>query len=336
MARADLIVKLVQAGVSGDSNSAKTVAEALIAEERSKQHNVLADRLHRAIEVNGAAARRINGHGRHHPAREFVYEMTPRRSLDDLILTKVVERSCRQLVEEQARANVLRAHGLDPRHRMLLVGPPGNGKTSLAEAIADALAVPFLVLRYDAIIASFLGETAGRLKRVFDYAKTIPCVLFLDEFDAIGKERGDVHETGEIKRVVTSLLMQMDELPSYCVIVAASNHPELLDRATWRRFQLRLTLPAPSAAAMTKYFERFLKEVGPKPGIAAKTLVKRLGPLSYAEAEEFALDVRRQLVLSLGEAPVRSVIQDQLALWDERKRSTQATEQQCDEGSPQA
>ena len=91
----------------------------------------------------------------------------------------------------------MRSRSLEPRHRILLVGPPGNGKTSLAEAIAEALAVQFFVVRYDAIIGSFLGETATRLRRVFDYARTTPCVLFFDEFDAVGKERGDENETGK-------------------------------------------------------------------------------------------------------------------------------------------
>jgi SpoVK/Ycf46/Vps4 family AAA+-type ATPase len=110
----------------------------------------------------------------------------------------------------------------------------------LAEALAFELAVPFFTVRYDAIITSYLGETAQRLRRLFDFIRTEPCVLFFDEFDAIGKERGDIHETGEIKRVVTTLLLQLDDLPSHCVLVGATNHSELLDRATWRRFQLSL------------------------------------------------------------------------------------------------
>ncbi len=120
---------------------------------------------------------------------------------------------------------------MEPRHRVLLVGPPGNGKTVLAEAIAEALGVGFFVVRYEYLIGSYLGETASRLRRILDYARTTPCVLFFDEFDAIGKERGDTHETGEIKRVVSTLLMQVDDLPSYTVLIAATNHPELLDRA---------------------------------------------------------------------------------------------------------
>lgn len=117
-----------------------------------------------------------------------------------------------------------RSYGLEPRHRLLLVGPPGNGKTSLAEGIAEALMLPFLVVRYEGIIGSYLGETASRVARLFDYVRTRQCVLFLDEFDTLGKERGDPQETGEIKRVVSSLLLQLDNLPSHVLVVTATNH----------------------------------------------------------------------------------------------------------------
>src|SRR5438552_17809802 len=153
------------------------------------------------------------------------------------------------------------------------------------------------------MIGSFLGETASRLKRVFDYARTTPCVLFFDEIDAIGKERGDIHETGEIKRVVTTLLMQVDDLPSYTIIAAATNHPELLDRASWRRFQLRLPLPLPDSQALTQYVEAFSKRFTEDLGLSATALAKRLGRTSYAEVEEFCLDVQRRHVLALGETP---------------------------------
>ena len=250
VARSDLLVSLVRAGAAGDRKEVATAVEAIIAEERAKQHNILADRLTRALRSNGSGGRVA------HPAatestarvRDYVVEATPRKRLEDLVLSDVCERACRELVEEQHRAGLLRSQSLEPRHRVLLVGPPGNGKTSVAEAIAEALAVSFFVVRYDAIIGSFLGETASRLRRVFDYARTTPCVLFFDEFDAVGKERGDVNETGEIKRVVTSLLMQVDDLPNCTVVIAASNHSELLDRAVWRRFQIRLELPAPTLA----------------------------------------------------------------------------------------
>ena len=261
MARSDLLVSLVKAGSSGDAARARSVTEAIIAEERAKRHNVLADRLTDALQVNGSssASATFVGPGRQH--QQFLIELTPRKRLADLVLTDPARRICEELIEEQHRASVLRAHALEPRHRILLVGPPGNGKTSLAEAIAESLATPFFVVRYEALIGSFLGETASRLKRVFDYARTTPCVLFFDEFDTVGKERGDVHETGEIKRVVSSLLMQVDDLPSYTVVVAATNHAELLDRAAWRRFQVRLALDPPTRRELTALSRPFRRLV---------------------------------------------------------------------------
>ena len=323
MARSDLLIKLVRASVAGDQSAVRAAVETIIGEEKHKQHTVLADRLTRAMQTNGNGINKRLSSSVSKPAhqgRELIAEITPRRSLCDMVLSKTCRRAVDQLVEEQQRSSLLRAHGLDPRHRLLLAGPPGNGKTSLAEAIAESLAVPFFVVRYEAMIGSYLGETAGRLGRVFDYVRTTPCVLFFDEFDAVGKERGDIHETGEIKRVVTSLLLNIDELPSYALIIAATNHSELLDRAVWRRFQLRLSLPAPGEQELTKYFNRFLASFDRRPGISAHTLAKRLGAISYAEAEEFTLDVCRRDVMTMKERPLKSTIEEQLKLWQERVR----------------
>lgn len=320
MARADLIVSLVRASMSGDRTSVRSAVETIIAEEKGKQHKVLADRLTRAMQANGNGGTPVPAHSPEvlQRGREFIAELTPRHRLDDMFLSEPCRKAVDQLVEEQQRSSLLRAHGLDPRHRVLLVGPPGNGKTSLAESIAESLALPFFVVRYESMIGSYLGETAGRLKRVFDYVRTTPCVLFFDEFDAVGKERGDLHETGEIKRVVTSLLMQVDELPSYAVIIAATNHSELLDRAVWRRFQFRLGLPAPTEKELTKYFEVFLRLQEQPAGISAATISKRLGAISYAEAEEFTLDIRRRDVMTMKERPLKKTIEEQLKLWEER------------------
>lgn len=321
MARGDLLINLVRASVAGDNNAVRSAVETIIAEEKNKQHTVLADRLSRAMQANGngmnkLAPTAVSESG--HKGREFIAEITPRRELGDMVLSEACRTAVDQLIEEQQRSSLLRAHGLDPRHRLLLVGPPGNGKTSLAEAIAEALAVPFFVVRYEAMIGSYLGETASRLKRVFDYVRTTPCVLFFDEFDAVGKERGDIHETGEIKRVVTSLLMHVDELPSYAVVIAATNHSELLDRAVWRRFQLRLGLPAPGEKELTEYFDRFLASFDKRPGVTAPSIAKRLGAISYAEAEEFMLDVRRRDVMTMKERPLKKTIEEQLRIWQER------------------
>lgn len=318
MARSDLLVSLVRAGASGNRKKLTATVHAIIAEERAKRHNILAERLTRALH---------NGNGKRTgfldvqpsaSARDYVLEITPRIRLEDLFLSELCERACRELIEEQHRAGLLRSRSLEPRHRILLVGPPGNGKTSLAEAIAEALAVQFFVVRYDAIIGSFLGETATRLRRVFDYARTTPCVLFFDEFDAVGKERGDENETGEIKRVVTSLLMQIDDLPSYTVVVTASNHAELLDRAVWRRFQLRLELPAPTRAQIGRYLKAFAGRMDEPLGVSPERMAQSLGEISYAEAEEFCYGIRRRHALSMGEKRLKAIVAEQLKQWRAR------------------
>jgi len=237
MPRADLIVNLVRAGTQGDQRTFRSTVEAIAAEERAKRHTHLADRLEENLRQPAPSAKAAEvvrsfdgGHG------GLLYEVEPRRGLTSMFLDDAVAAPVRELVEEQQRAELLRSYGVEPRHRVLLEGPPGNGKTTLAEGIAFELMVPLFVVRYEAVVGSFLGETSGRLKRLFDFARTHQCVLFFDEFDTLGKERGDTHETGEIKRVVSSLLLQIDSLPSHVVVVTATNHTcQLLRRRSAQR-----------------------------------------------------------------------------------------------------
>lgn len=318
MARADLLLDLVRGGARGDQTLFRKALEAIVTEERTKQHHILADQLATHLQTNGTSNTATGAPLSPSGPTELVHEVVPERRLGDLLLPTVVERASREIIEEQHRVDLLRAHNLEPRHRILLAGPPGNGKTSLAEAIATELAVPLLIVRYESVIASYLGETAVRLSRLFQQVRTQRCVLFFDEFDVVGKERGDIHETGEIKRVVSSLLLQIDDLPSYVVVVTATNHPELLDRAVWRRFQLRLSLPAPSPSLAQEWFRRFEERFKVPLGLTSATLAKRLRGLSFSELEQFALDVQRQYVLQLPESDVRKIVRDRLNQWQHR------------------
>jgi SpoVK/Ycf46/Vps4 family AAA+-type ATPase len=327
MARSDLLVKLVKAGASGDQPLFRKTVDAVIAEERGKNHGVLADRL-----AEAASSERSNGRQSPHanlsstsPAHDLLIEVTPRRSLQDLILPEDVVTACHELVEEQHRHDLLRSYDLQPRNRVLLAGEPGNGKTSLAEALAHALMVPLVVARYDGLIASYLGETASRLRKLFDYVRTRACVLFFDEFDTIGKERGDLHETGEIKRVVSSLLLQIDDLPSHVVVVSATNHPELLDRAVWRRFQLRLELPRPTPEEIEAYFDAVGSRLRFSLDVSSRTLAEKLEGASYSELEDFVSDVSRRYVLALPEANIKKIVQQRLAQWRGRFKISQTS-----------
>jgi AAA+ superfamily predicted ATPase len=319
MSRADLLVSLVKAGTQGDQQLFRTTVEAMAADERAKQHHQLASKLEQNLRATFARAKPEDaprmfdgGHG------GLLYEVEPRRDIESLLLDDATRTACRELVEEQQRKDLLRSYGLEPRHRILLSGPPGNGKTSIAEALAAALLSPLFVVRYEAVIGSFLGETSGRLKKLFDFVRTHQCVLFFDEFDTLGKERGDTHETGEIKRVVSSLLLQIDSLPSHVVVVTATNHAELLDRAVWRRFQLRLRLPAPTVSQKEAWFERFQQSLGEPLGISPKALAGKLKATSFSDLEEFCADVRRRQVLALPNSNVKRIVSERLKQWQRR------------------
>lgn len=326
MARADTLVALVKAASSGDHSMFRKSAEILIREERDKGHRVLADRLEKALSTSSrpstsfqsstvsAHNTSIRGNGQ----KDLINELTPERSLNSLVLADSIRSQLQEVIEEQHRSELLHAHGLSPRHRVLLAGPPGNGKTSVAEALAFELMIPLLVVRYESLIGSYLGETAVRLKVLLDYARTRRCVLFFDEFETLGKERGDTHETGEIKRVVSSLLLQLDDLPDYVVVVAASNHPELLDRAAWRRFQVRIELPRPTRAQLTAFIASISERTKVIFGLANETIAKRLLGLSFSEVEEFCLSVVRRAVLDQKTDDAKSIVYFRLEQWKKR------------------
>lgn len=322
MARSELLVSLVRAAAAGDQETLRSTTEALAADERAKKHHILADRLQRALSTVSVTptAHATSTVAASMSGREAIIEVEPRTRLNDLILSLPVRASGDQLVQEHARADVLRAHGYEPRHRILLSGPPGNGKTSYAEGIAEALALPFFVVRYDALIGSYLGETNARLRRLFDYVRTQPSVLFFDEFDAIGKERGDTHETGEIKRVVSFLLMQLDQMPSYVIVIAATNHAELLDRAVWRRFQLRHLFPAPNRQQVEAFIKTLMSEWPETPKVSLSKIASSIGRVSYAEALDFCQAVRRRQILGLGEVGIDDAVSTELDLWSARVR----------------
>lgn len=336
MARADLLCDLIKSGLAGEDQNFRKAAEAICAEERGKQHEILAKKIEELLKTYSRQPQRretppqafsVNGNGVH-----LFQEITPEKRLEQLILPDAAVQSCKELVEEQMRADLLRSYGVEPRNKILLIGPPGNGKTSLAEAIATSLMVPMYVVKYEAIIGAYLGETASKLAKLFEYVKTRQCVLFFDEFETLGKERGDQHETGEIKRVVSSLLLQIDALPSYVVIIAATNHDALLDKAAWRRFQIKLELNKPSRRNLELWFSTFEKRTDFRFGLEVSTLAKKMLGKSYAEAEDFTLAVYRQYILQAPNGSAKTITLSQLKLHTLHSPNEAITEEGSDNG----
>ena len=163
------------------------------------------------------------------------------------------------IAKSYAQADV---EGLATSLSFLMYGPPGTGKSRLARYIAQELGLDLYVARLDGLISSFLGSTSKNIRALFDFAAKTPCVLFLDEFDAIAKLRGDSQELGELKRVVNSFIQNLDTLGNQSIVIAATNHQELLDSAIWRRFSYRLALDFPTAELRRMMWAEFSAELG--------------------------------------------------------------------------
>jgi len=307
MARADLILNLVKTGIEGDEQLFRKTVEAIAAEEKSKKHYALAEQLTALLKTSITQTTRT-------PAttdpklQNAYYIVKPKKTLDDLVLPGELYNACLEFIEEHHRKDLLRSYNLEPRHRILLSGSPGNGKTSLAEAFANELMVPLFVVKYEGIIGSYLGETAQQLDRLFEQIKSHRCVLFFDEFDALSKERADPNEVGEIKRVVNALLLQIDMMPSHVTVIAATNHADMLDNAAWRRFQIKLELPKPNKLLVERWLDKFQEKTGHGFGLTSKTLSEKLKGLSFGEIEDFALDVQRRYVLGLPDSNIKKIV----------------------------
>lgn len=320
MSRNELVHRLAQAGARNDQRTVRDTMHALIAEAHAQQQHSYATRLSSAL-PESEQKRRPVGRSPMLPEhlQPLLYERTPRRPVAELVLGKTIRGELRDFVSEFSQAALLRSHSLEPRHTVLLIGPPGTGKTSLASSLAYEMGLPFLVVRYDGLVGSYLGETASRLQQIVDYVTHTPAVLFFDEFESVGKERGDSQETGEIKRVVSSLLLHMDSLPSHCVVVCATNHPELLDRAVWRRFELRLELPLPGPAELKEWYNRVQRSFG-SIGISGAEFASLFAGESFSEVEAITLDARRISVLSKGALGPAEAFAEALDRWDRRRR----------------
>lgn len=184
---------------------------------------------------------------------------------------------------------------LHPTKSALFVGPPGVGKTLAARWIAKKLNRPLIILDLSAVMSSFLGRTGNNIRNVLDYAKGLNCVLLLDEFDAIAKRRDDAVEIGELKRLVTVLLQEIDEWPSSGLLLAATNHPDLLDPAVWRRFELIVEFPMPSEAEIRKAIEIFLDGETEKSWSAI--LARTFQTASFADIRRDLLRAKRNAIV---------------------------------------
>ena len=244
MASGKILRQLVKAGVVGDATAFRQASEAVIQEERQKQHHLLANDLERLLYADHAsmtpATRKLHLAATLPTNKDnglvLLEERPALREEKDIVLSDSTRSALKEILLEHNREDTLRSFGLLPAQKLLFFGPPGCGKTLAAEVIASSLSLPLVLVRLDSLISSFLGETAANLRKVFDYFSQYPVVALFDEFDALTKDRGDSADHGELKRSVNAVLQMMDGYRGNSILIATTNYESLLDKAVWRRF----------------------------------------------------------------------------------------------------
>jgi SpoVK/Ycf46/Vps4 family AAA+-type ATPase len=206
----------------------------------------------------------------------------PANRLNEMVLDKQAEGQLLRVLKEQQLLARIKEHGLSPRRKLLLVGPPGSGKTMTASALAGELGIPLFLVRLDSLITKFMGETSAKLRQVFDAISDIRGVYFFDEFDAIGSQRGMANDVGEIRRVLNSFLQMIEQDHSNSLIIAATNHPEILDYALFRRFDDVIEYHLPTEAQAIDLIMARVGSFLPK-SFAKKAITDKAHGLSYAE-----------------------------------------------------
>lgn len=257
MARGELLKKLLSS--YGRDDEFRAAAEQIILEEEKKLNLVLAKTLRRALDGGVGNQSVVRGLSPllpiSDPASEFVERIEPSATHQDISLSADNIRVFQGLLKEFRRGDEIRKRGLPVRSKLLFCGPPGCGKTLCAEVFASELGLPLFVVKLDRLISSYLGETATNIRKIFEFARKRPCVLFLDEFDALARSRGDSSEHNELRRVVNSLLLFIDRMQPKGFLVAATNLDKSLDPAIWRRFDEVLWFERPTAPLVAHFLK---------------------------------------------------------------------------------
>lgn len=299
MARSSLLKSLFASWAADSEPAFLAAARAIIQDERSKGHRLLAQDLESALSdarrpgVHQPLALRPVPKGR--DERPLLTMSKARWSFDDLVYNDAAVEVLDDLAAENERRSLLITHGLRPRQRLLLIGPPGTGKTAAAHALAERLSLPVASANLAALTSSFLGETARNIEAVVRFAESTPCVLVLDEFDALASERALPGDHGELRRVVATVLQVLENVRGESMVVATSNHAQMLDTAVWRRFDEVIRLSHPGPPQVRRLMA--LRLSGRSGAVDLSVWARRLRGSSAAEIELICLYASRQAVL---------------------------------------
>ncbi len=316
MASAEQLKALLKSHLEGDDERFFSVAMQVAAHEAKLGHGKLAEELRTLVDE--AKSRRVAAppvpisrpRGELASLLEASY---PKARLGEMILSAALASQIQRVIREQRHAGRIAEHGLSPRRKLLLVGPPGTGKTMTASVLAGELGLPLLQVRLDGLLTKFMGETAAKLRQIFDATGQTRGVYFFDEFDAIGSQRGLSNDVGEIRRVLNSFLQMIEQDRSHSLILAATNHPEILDPALFRRFDdvLHYELPDPPQTA------RLLNTRLARTAVTRVSwtrLAEAAAGLSYAEVTRAADEVLKDALIHdrerIREAEIRAMLEE--------------------------
>ncbi|WP_127958556.1 AAA family ATPase [Serratia microhaemolytica] len=302
MAIANQLKALLQSHLEGDDNRFYSVAMQVAAHEAKLGHGKLAEEL-RTLVDQAKAQRSVTTESKAVPISKPRGELAnllsvsyPKSRLSDMVLSIELTQQLERIVCEQRHAAEILSHGLSPRRKLLLVGPPGTGKTMTASVLAGELGLPLFQVRLDGLLTKFMGETAAKLRQVFDSTQQTRGVYFFDEFDAIGSQRGLTNDVGEVRRILNSFLQMIEQDKSHSLIIGATNHPDILDNALFRRFDDLLHYELPDEAHIASVLKSRLSGMSLK-STSWKRLASKAVGLSYAELTRAADEVLKTALI---------------------------------------
>ncbi len=319
MAAADQIKTLIKSFGESDETRFFTTAMQIAATEARQGHTTFAQELKILIEKakkerssstidNKALPLSLPKRELH----ELIEVFVPRIRFNDLVLDNKVKLPLLKLIEEQQRWEELKKHNLEPTRKLLLIGPPGTGKTMTAQAIAGELDIAVYIIRLDGLMSKYLGESISKLRLIFDTMQSHRAVYLFDEFDSIGSHRNQGHDIGEIKRVLNSFLINIEKDRSNSIIIAATNLPESLDVALFRRFDEVINYPLPDKAQIKEVIRKCTKPYtfSKRPNYEALATVG-LG-MNYSDITKACNDVVKNMVLNHAQKLDIGLLEDML------------------------
>lgn len=298
MAAADQIKSLIKSFAEGDDTRFYATAMQIAASEARNGHTALAEELKKLIDKAKSGKNPALGVVKSFPLSATQKELNdllelvhPHEKLKEMVLIPELEKALKRVLDEQKKLEILRQNNLFPRKNLLFIGPPGCGKTMSARVLASELAIPLFIIRLDGLISRYMGESISKLRLIFDSMQQFRAIYLFDEFDSIGTTRSYGNDVGEIKRVLNTFLLQIEKDNSNSLIIAATNYPESLDKALFRRFDDIVQFPLPDKEKIHQLYKKELNEFKLTKKFNLGRISQESVGLSYAEIHKICEDI---------------------------------------------